>query len=702
VNANVCELTEAWNNEGLKERAMGVLHWLLSKSFLPHEYCYRLNSSLIGLHLWSDLLIGISYVAISLTLVYLVRRGRRDIPFHWMFLAFGAFIIACGGTHFMEVWTLTTPVYWLSGLVKSVTAAASVFTAFALPPLVPKTLTLVRAAKLSDARQMELEIANAALQNEIAERRRAEEQVRSMAAELEERVTQRTAELAKANVALAENAAIVQHSRDAILSWSLDGTVNTWNPAAERIFGYSGAEMIGAKVTVLLPTSRPQEFGQILEMLRAGEVQPFETTRRRKDGHLIDVHLTISALHDADGRVRGASVIARDITETKRAEEQLRQVQKLESLGLIAGGVAHDFNNLLVGIMGNASMALEFLQPDDPNKSLMEQIVQASESAAHLTQQLLAYAGKGRFVSQRIDLSELVRKIGGLLQSSIPRNVTLRLDLTADLPPVEADPTQLQQVVMNLLINGAEAIGDASGVVRVSTSYRSIGEMEVRQQFAAEEIAPGEYLALEVADNGCGMDDATRARIFDPFFTTKFTGRGLGLSAVMGIVRSHRGALQVTTAPGKGSTFLVVLPACDGNTHVAAPLAIPEELRGSGTILVVDDEEVVRSTARNSLARFGYTVLTARDGQEGVDLFARQRSEIALVLLDMTMPVMSGTEAFRRIRQIQPDACVVVSSGFDEQEATRRFTAEGIAAFIQKPYTARALAKTVKMAMQRR
>jgi len=314
---------------------------------------------------------------------------------------------------------------------------------------------------------------------------------------------------------------------------------------------------------------------------------------------------------------------------------------------------------------------------------------------------LLAYAGKGRFLSEKLDLSDTVRKMGGLLQTSIARSVKLELDLADNLPVVEGDPSQLQQVAMNLIINAAEAIGERNGEVRVTTRLRAVEQEEVRRHFAADGIRPGAYVSLEVRDNGCGMDDATLARIFDPFFTTKFTGRGLGLSAVLGIVRSHRGGLRVTSEPGKGSTFQVLLPAVAGQPSIALPEDAVEDLMSSGTVLVVDDEDVVRSTARSALARFGYTVLTACDGYEGVEVFRRHRDGIQLVLLDMTMPVMSGAEAFRQIRALRPDACVIVSSGFDQQEASRRFTSEGIAGFIQKPYTARALAKVVKQAIRR-
>ena len=677
---------------------MSLLRQLFgSSNFMAHQYCYLRNPAMIRLHFWSDLLIGLAYVAISFTLVYLVRKCRRDIPFHWIFLAFGAFIIACGGTHFMEVVTLTNPVYWLAGGVKAITALASVATALVLPPLVPRTLSLVRSASLSERHRTELEQANAALHLEIAERRKAENEVRELAAQLEARVRERTDALARANEELAASAAIVHHSHDAIYSWSLDGIITSWNPAAERVFGYPAAEILGQHLELLVPRDRREDMNRFFDRLKAGEeVQPWETTRTRKDGTAVNVHLTVSALKDASGNIRGASVIAQDITLRKRSEEQLRQLQKLESLGLIAGGVAHDFNNLLVGILGNSSLVLQSLPPSHPNHAVLANVVDASERAAHLTRQLLAYAGKGQFVSEKVDLSQLVRQISGLVQTSIPKTVQLRLELAPKLPIVDADPGQLQQVIMNLIINGAEAIGEDNGTVLVTTAAQNVDAVYIRHNFAGETLAPSWYVSLEVHDNGCGMDEALRAKIFDPFFTTKFTGRGLGLSAVLGIVRSHKGVIRVYSETGKGSTFKILLPAGTGTPRPAQSAQLNDELRGTGLVLVIDDEEMVRKTAEAMLKRYGYTVIAANDGREGLALFRRRADEIAAVLLDMTMPVMSGEETFRHIRTLRPDSRVIMTSGYNEVEAVRRFTSKGISAFIQKPYTAADLARTVK------
>jgi CheY-like chemotaxis protein len=275
--------------------------------------------------------------------------------------------------------------------------------------------------------------------------------------------------------------------------------------------------------------------------------------------------------------------------------------------------------------------------------------------------------------------------------------IQVQLDLAPNLPAVDADATQIQQLVMNLVINGAEAIGDQNGSVRVTTRLQHVDENWLTASELTEEIGPGEYIAIEVQDTGCGMDEETRRRIFDPFFTTKFTGRGLGLAAAMGIVRGHKGAIKVYSAPGRGSTFKILLPTVDAAAR--APERHPAESVGevgTGTILVVDDEEVVRRTAKSALQRYGYTVLTAENGREAVDIYRGMAERVAMVLLDMTMPVMGGEEALRHLKTINPGVRVLLSSGFNEPEAVRRFTGKGLAGFIQKPYTAAALAEKVR------
>ena len=391
------------------------------------------------------------------------------------------------------------------------------------------------------------------------------------------------------------------------------------------------------------------------------------------------------------------------LAERQRTEQELRQTQKLESIGVLAGGVAHDFNNLLVGILGNASLAVETLPPDSEAQPMLEDVILAGHKAADLTRQLLAYSGKGQFVIRPVDLSSLVREITVLIQPSIPRSVRLRFDLDRDLPAVEGDSSQLQQLIMNLVINGAEAIGEGrSGSVEIITSFRPVGESEEHHPIAPTEIPPGRYVCLEVRDTGVGMDRQTLSRIFDPFFTTKFTGRGLGLAAALGIVRGHQGGIEVESAPGEGATFRVYLPTLEGRGFQPQGGHLYEDLAGAGLILIVDDEEVVRNVARSSLERYGYQVLTAPDGSDGVEVFRRNASGISLVILDMTMPVMSGDEALEKMQKIRPDIKIILSSGYNEAETVGRFAGRGLAGFIQKPYTSSELAQKVKAALQKR
>jgi PAS domain S-box-containing protein len=357
-------------------------------------------------------------------------------------------------------------------------------------------------------------------------------------------------------------AAIVESSDDSIISKDLRGTVETWNDGAERVYGYTAEEAIGRNISFLLPADRIQEEEEILERVARGErVDHFETTRLRKDGSLIDVSVTISPIRDTSGRIVGASHVARDITERRELEEQIRQLQRLESVQLLAGGIAHDFNNLLTGIIGNASLIGEDLPPNSQLRGFLDDLNKAARRTADLTSQLLAYSGRGRFVVAPVSISKLIADMKGHMRTSVSRNVEVQLDLDERLPVVEGDPTQLHQLLMILICNGAEAIGqERPGTVTVRTCTRQLDEDSIRSEFADVELLAGDYVCVEVEDNGCGMDETTLARLFEPFFSTKSLGRGLGLAAAMGIVKGHKGAIRVHSTRGAGSTFSVFLP----------------------------------------------------------------------------------------------------------------------------------------------
>ncbi len=497
-------------------------------------------------------------------------------------------------------------------------------------------------------------------------------------------------------------AAIVESSEDAIISKTLDGTILSWNAGAERVYGYTVSEAIGRPMLFLLPEDLAEEEAEILRAIARGQrVDHFETVRRTKNGELINVSLTISPIRDSTDRIVGASHIARNITERQRLDQQLRHAQKLESLGVLAGGVAHDFNNLLTGILGNASLALETLPADSRARGILQDVLRASERASHLTRQLLAYSGKGHFVIEPTNLSEQVREISSLIRTSIPKNVQLTLDLRQDLPVIQADSSQLQQLVMNLVINGAEAIGeDKNGTVLVTTATQEVDEQYL-QTIGEPALPTGTYVTLEVHDTGCGMDEATVARIFDPFFTTKFTGRGLGLAAVQGIVRGHKGTMKVYSHPGTGTTFKVLFPAAKTGEAIVPKSAPVHSLQATNElILVIDDEEIIRSTAKSMLEHYGYTVVLAENGKEGVELFRVLADKISAVLLDMAMPIMNGEETLRHLKTINPAIKVILSSGYNQVETIRRFTGKGLAGFIQKPYSSATLVGKIRSVLQ--
>jgi signal transduction histidine kinase/CheY-like chemotaxis protein len=423
-----------------------------------------------------------------------------------------------------------------------------------------------------------------------------------------------------------------------------------------------------------------------------------------------------NALQEAHAKLEQQHAqLIRDVEARKLAEEQRRAIerklletQKLERLGVLAGGIAHDFNNLLTSVLGNSELALLQLPPDSPARFSIEQIEVGARRAADLTQQMLAYAGKGRMVIQQIDLNSLIMEMSQLINSSISKNASLRYDLAPNLPPIEGDITPIRQVVMNLIVNASEALDDQGGAISVRTGLRRV-EGVGRAADRLADLAEGDYILLQVADTGRGMDAETLTKIFEPFFTTKFAGRGLGLAAVQGIVRSHGGALDVKSAPGRGTTFAILLPAAkrqaakpgadgyraedqaaEGSTR--APAAAPDPApaardASAATILVVDDEVDVRKVAELMLSHLGFRVLLARNGQEAIELFRLHRAALACVLLDLTMPHMDGQQVFQALREIDPDVPTILMSGYSEHEVNLRFAGLGLAGFLQKPFS---------------
>ncbi len=500
--------------------------------------------------------------------------------------------------------------------------------------------------------------------------------------------------------ALARNRSHLENTPLAVVETDADFRIREWNPAAERIFGYRRDEVLGRDPRFLVPAEGQDSLSRrrqsLVDLPGEGLRITLQVLCRTGEPRLCD--WTITALRDEAGRFVGAMFLADDITERRRAEEALRQSQKLESLGVLAGGIAHDFNNLLTAVLGNTEAALDHLPQASPLRPPLERIDAAAHRGADLARQLLAYAGKGRFTVEPRDLNRIIREMGDLLAVSISKKVALAYDLQPGIPLVEADSAQFQQVVMNLVINASEAIGDQPGTVTLRTRSATLDATELATAFPGQLLEPGTFVRMDVADDGCGMDAETIGRIFDPFFSTKFTGRGLGLSAMLGIVRGHRAGLRVESRPGEGTTFTLLFPASD-RPAPREPEPSRTDLPLHGRVLVVDDEAALRELSRSALEAAGLAVIEARDGQEAVDLFRDRKEPIDLVLLDMTMPRMGGAEAFRHLRGMDPAVRVLLTSGYTEQESLD--TLEDLApdGFLQKPFRVRELVAKVREVM---
>lgn len=435
----------------------------------------------------------------------------------------------------------------------------------------------------------------------------------------------------------------------------------------------------------------PAEFGRLSDSDRTAVLQTGKPTMREfvfpmAEGDR-EIEFVTNPVWGADGQISSFVTTARDVTERKRTMRAMHRAQKMESLGILAGGIAHDFNNLLVAMLGQASLAQARLPETEPAYAHVSKAVQAAEQAANLTRQLLAYSGGGKFTVKPVKLNDLVYESIDLLKVALPKQVTLNLNLAPDLPFVEGDTTQIQQVLMNLIINAAEAIGEQAGVIQLGTAVSTITAQDQHYwRYTDLPLQETEYVKLFVHDSGVGMDEETLARIFDPFFTTKFTGRGLGLAAVLGIVRSHYGGLLVDSNPGTGTVFELLFPISPATTELILEEPAKMEKRNKGLILVIDDEKAVREAVCDILEMEGIGVLTAANGDEGILVYQEQKEAIDLILLDLSMPGKSGHETFEELQTLDPDVRIMLSSGYSEADATRGFASPPLVGFLQKPY----------------
>jgi PAS domain S-box-containing protein len=483
--------------------------------------------------------------------------------------------------------------------------------------------------------------------------------------------------------------------------WSKDFRALEWNRAAQAIFGYTADEVFGRAATELIvPAESRDAFARMCEALLAGDAPSGDVlVNRRHDGEKIRCEWYNTVLPDALGGVHAVATLVRDVSERERLEAQLRQSQKLESLGVLAGGVAHDFNNLLVGILGNASLAAEQAPADSPIQKLLSRVVAAGQRATELTQRMLAYAGRASCAMSVLDLGALVREMAEFATAAVPKNVELRIHIAEGLPLVLGDSGQIQQVVMNLLINAAEATGAGGGQVSVTLWTEALDAGRIARDFPQDHLKAGSYVCVEVSDNGCGMSPEILSRIFDPFFTTKFAGRGLGLSAILGIVKAHHAAVTVTSTVGVGSVFRVYFPVAMYKLKPGVVARRGPGLPRGATVLVIDDEAEILEVVEAVLSSRGINVLTAQDGVRGLEVFRREADAVDVVLLDMNMPGLNGEAVFTALRAERPDVKIVLSTGYSEQEAAAHFAGAPLAGFVHKPYTASTLVDKIGAAL---
>jgi two-component system cell cycle sensor histidine kinase/response regulator CckA len=504
-----------------------------------------------------------------------------------------------------------------------------------------------------------------------------------------------SADLDLANEQRLQLAAIVESSEDAIIGCSLAGHVTIWNRGAERLFGYSADEVIGEVTTTNPRLDWPDEL-KALKRVRKGEyVPPFETVRRRKDGKEVHVSVSISPIREPDGRIVGASLICRDVSERKRLERQVLHSQKMEAIGQLAGGMAHDFNNLLTIINGYSELLLSRLGPSDPMRQLLSEINRAGERAGGLTRQLLAFSRQQVLEPKVLDLNAVVSDTEKMLRRLIGEDIILTYVPSPSAERVKVDPGQLEQILMNLAVNARDAMPQGG---RITIETRSVTLDELYAQ-SHPDARPGEYAMLAVSDTGCGMDDATKTHIFEPFFTTKGPGKGtgLGLATVYGIVKQSGGCIEVYSERGRGTTFKIYFPLVQEPVSPGKSFrGLPQLPHGSETVLLVEDEDAVRSLARHVLRSCGYTVLEADDGQRAVQLVEDHRGPIDLVVSDVVMPYLGGRQLVERLSALRPGLKVLFMSGYTDDAVVRHGVLTTDYAFLQKPFTPPILAQKVR------
>ena len=525
---------------------------------------------------------------------------------------------------------------------------------------------------------------------DISDRKRIAEELRRANEELHRRTA---AQLGEYRSRLAS---IIDSSEDAIIGKGLDGIITSWNKGAERVYGYTPEEVVGKHISILAPSDRPDEIPEILRKIARGEsVEHYESVRVTKDGQPLNVSISVSPLRDAKGEVVGASAIARDITAQRKAEDQLHQSQKMEAIGRLAGGVAHDFNNILAIISACTEFLRDRIDHAAESSHYVENIRKSIERGSSLTRQLLTFSRSSVIRPRVLDLNERLKDVGKLLRPLMGDDVDILIVSKSPAAVVEADPGQLDQIVVNLAVNARDAMPHGGKFI-LETRSEKVDEAFAEQH---QNMAPGKYVLLAVSDTGSGMDEATVARIFEPFFTTKEVGKGngLGLATVYGIVKQSAGHILVYSELGHGTTFKIYLPSADHKIGLASKPEVEtvSPKRQGTTILLVEDDEIMRRLTRQLLQEHGYTVVEADDGKSALEWVASHAGPIDLLLTDVVMRRMSGPELVERLNASHPNLKVVYMSGYTGELIAEREVLKRGVTLLEKPFTRTALLNTI-------
>ena len=689
-----------------------LVHDLLSSAYMPHLYCYLGSTPLAWTHATADSVIGLAYFVISGTLTYLLYRGKSDVPFHVVFLAFALFIIACGSSHIVEAITVWIPVYVLSAVIKVITAIASLATALMLPFFVPDILLLIQTARTSEARRVLLEAV-------LIERDAAQQALKQSNAALEQRVLERTAQITRAKEGLEaevmerrRNEELLRQSEERFskafcsnplaitISTEAEGRYLDVNEAFLQLLGYTRRDVIGDTVAELGFWVQPSQRIEMLRQLReSGMVKALRTEYATSKGEIRQAEVS-AELIELEGQPC-VLAITRDITETQRLEAQFRQAQKMEAVGRLVGGVAHDFNNILGVIIGYSDLPPGLVAQESPVNRHFEQIKKASNRAVSLVRQLLAFSRQQVVFPKVLDLNGVVHNATDMLKRMVPEDIAISFRPIIPIGNVYADPGQIEQILMNLVVNARDAMS-GGGKITIETGNAELDEHYVSQHPGSR---AGQFVVLTVGDTGCGMDESLQSRIFEPFFTTKEVGQGtgLGLATVYGIVKQSEGTIFVYSELGKGTTFKIYFP------KVEQQESKPEQLlqcqdetefpAGSETILLVEDNELLRELAVSILQGAGYRVIQAENAETALDILRGSEPGIDLLITDVVMPGKSGVELLEQARVIDSRLHALFMSGYTGDQVASRGHVLHEAAFLQKPFTRSAFLKKVRSAL---